>query len=87
MDSIKDIGIRQFKNKNYTEAIDYFNQVLADLSDLECLVLRSSCNCKIGKFDEALADANEAITINPLFVKVFLFRSSFTSLIICILGL
>ena len=63
---MKELGNNQFKNKNYTSAIDYYTRGLEYNSSEPVLYAnRATCYKCLGKFKESVNDYKRAIQLNP----------------------
>ena len=69
-EELKELGNTQFKNGNYTEAIDFFNKAIEIDSDNHILYSnRSAAYLSIGKGKEALDDAEKCTNLKPDWIK------------------
>ena len=63
---MKELGNNQFKNKNYTSAIDYYTRGLEYNSSEPVLYAnRATCYKCLGKYKESVNDYKRAIQLNP----------------------
>lgn len=68
-DAEKELGNTQFKAGNYDQAIGHFSKAI-ELGATHVLYSnRSACYCGLKKYDEALADAEKCIEMNPSWGK------------------
>jgi DnaJ family protein C protein 7 len=79
-EALKEEGNDMFKNGQLQQAIDKYTEAInndpqnnALNSALYCN--RSACYGKLGKWDEAIADATKAIDLNPSYLKAYLRRA------------
>ncbi|GKT34548.1 hypothetical protein ADUPG1_007886 [Aduncisulcus paluster] len=63
------------KDKQYEKAIIAYTQSLEDCETKEAFSNRSLCYYKLGKFDEAIKDASEALRIDPSYIKPYIRRA------------
>jgi stress-induced-phosphoprotein 1 len=69
-DEAKNKGNEFFKVKNYEEAIKHYTEGIGlDSKHHVCYSNRSACYAALGKWDEALTDAESCIAANPAFAK------------------
>ena len=63
---MKELGNNQFKNKNYTSAIDYYTRGIEYNSSEPALYAnRATCYKCLGKYRESVNDYKRAIQLNP----------------------
>ena len=66
MSTLKEQGTKAFQAKDFAAAVDLYTQALAEnASDHTILGNRSAANYQLKKYDEALADAEQCISIKP----------------------
>ncbi|HNB22264.1 MAG TPA: tetratricopeptide repeat protein [Candidatus Melainabacteria bacterium] len=53
------------KQKKYQEALIYLNSAAKKYKSAEIFLKRASAFCKIGRFDDAIEDCNQAIAVEP----------------------
>ncbi|KAK8814334.1 hypothetical protein WA158_008196 [Blastocystis sp. Blastoise] len=75
-DSLKNLGNEQFKKQNYKEAYEFYSQALAFKETAPLYCNRSFCNLKLECYGEAFTDSENAIKIDPSFVKGYYRRAS-----------
>ena len=63
-------GAESFQKERYVEAAAFYSDVLELTKSARALGNRSACRAKLGKFDEALADATEACTLDTSNAKL-----------------
>ena len=63
---MKELGNTQFKNKNYSSAIEYYTRGI-ELNSSEPVLYsnRATCYKLLGKFKESVRDYKKAIQLNP----------------------
>ncbi|NJO02187.1 MAG: tetratricopeptide repeat protein [Bacteroidia bacterium] len=68
------IGNQAFANQQYEEALGYYDQALAldPLADARIYYNRGRSNAKLENYPEALSDYQQAIDLNPDYVKAYL---------------
>ena len=63
---MKELGNVQFKNKNYTNAIDYYTRGIQYNSSEPVLYSnRATCYKCLGKYKESVSDYKKAVQLNP----------------------
>lgn len=71
---MKNKGNAALSSGKTEEAIDFYTQGIALDSSSQLLYSnRSAAYCKLGRYDEALKDAEEAIRLKPDWAKVKIF--------------
>ena len=66
MSSFKEQGTEAFKQKNFQGAVDLYTQALGEnATDHTILGNRSAANYQLKKYDDALADADQCISLMP----------------------
>ena len=64
MATLKEQGTKAFQQKDFANAVELYTQALAEnSSDHTILGNRSAANYQLKKYDEALADAEQCITL------------------------
>ncbi|KAL4217288.1 DnaJ subfamily C member 7 [Mactra antiquata] len=72
-DEMKTLGNEYYKNKNYTEAISCYTQAINLCPTCAAYYgNRSACYMMLNKYNEALADARQAIKLDDKFVKGYI---------------
>ena len=67
---LKNLGNQAFAQKNYDEAIEFYNKAIElNPNDATFYSNRSGCFASMEKYAEALSDAEKAIETNPNFIK------------------
>ena len=63
---MKELGNNQFKNKNYSLAIDYYNRGI-EINPMEPALYanRATCYKILGKYKESVRDYQKAVQLNP----------------------
>ena len=63
---MKELGNNQFKNKNYSSAIDYYNRGIEyNPSEPVLYSNRATCYKCLGKYKESVKDYKKAVQLNP----------------------
>ena len=63
---MKELGNNQFKNKNYTTAIDYYTKgIQYNSSEPVLYANRATCYKCLGKYKESVSDYKKAVQLNP----------------------
>ena len=63
---MKELGNNQFKNKNYSSAIDYYTKGIKYNSSEPVLYSnRGTCYKCLGKYKESISDYKKAVELNP----------------------
>ena len=63
---MKELGNTQFKNKNYTTAIDYYTKgIQLNSSEPVLYANRATCFKCLGKYKESIADYKKAVQLGP----------------------
>jgi len=72
MSTPKELGNEQFKAKNFEKAIEFYTQAIeANPTDHTIYGNRSASYHNLKKFNEALADGEKCVEINPSWGKGF----------------
>ena len=63
---LKELGNNQFKNQNYTSAINYYTRGISlNSSEPALYANRATCYKCLGKYKESISDYTKAIQLNP----------------------
>ena len=65
----KEKGRDAYKAEDWESAINYFTEAMNVNSDAPCLALRSSAYQKMGKLEEALADADKCTELDSSYAR------------------
>lgn len=68
-------GLNSFGNKNYVDAISFFNRAAtADPKNYLCFFYKSQVNAILKKYDLAINDINKAISLDPMNSRAFHYK-------------
>lgn len=67
----KDQGNKEFKNGNYTQAIEYYTKAIAHQKEKTFFTNRATCFFHLEKYNKCISDCNEAIAMDPSFGKAY----------------
>ncbi|KAL0218368.1 hypothetical protein P9112_004021 [Eukaryota sp. TZLM1-RC] len=69
---LKSKGNESFKSKKFEDAIHWYTEALSVSPAKEVYCNRAAAYINLGKFDEALKDADSSLSIDPSFAKAYL---------------
>lgn len=80
MEELKSQANEHFKNGRYVEAMDFYSKAI-DAEPLRketapCFGNRSFAACKLEQYGQALGDSNQAIQLDPLYIKAYYRRAA-----------
>lgn len=74
MEVLKSQANDLFKKGKYQEAMDYYTKAIESEAlckeTATCFANRSAAACKLEQYGQALNDSNEAIELDPLYIKL-----------------
>ena len=74
-DSLKEAGNKAFMNKNYEEAVKQYTmaiEITLDKPNHIYFANRANAELELMMFEECIADCNQAIQIEPTFIKSYI---------------
>lgn len=67
----KEQGNKEFKNGNYTQAIEHYTKAIAQQKEKTFYTNRATCFFHLEKYNKCVSDCNEAIALDPTFGKAY----------------
>ena len=69
VEEMKKLGDEEFKEGNFFSAITHYTEALLYGKTPQLYSNRAVCYIKMKKYEEAIEDADQALEIDPLFLK------------------